>query len=316
MRRGRGRPRRWGAGGALAFALLLSIAPDVTAQTAYRLANGPTTVVPRMSGFAHGDFAEARLSLAWVQEFQASGLGIVPYAGAAARKGESDMFAGFDFNPGWEAGVLGFLLVGSAERRGAVSVALGFQSTERKLVQYSDDSTLVTLTEMGQRDLTVRLGGEVPVSSGVVVGLGASVRREWDSPGVAKAVEVCVMTDAGGGLVLPSCTDRYAVPLADYWAGQFRADVVADVLALGGARAGPHLALLGGASVDVGQEADARFNVGAGVGVTVARYPGHLIVGALFELHDLTDANGQAPTFADKVAVRVEFGIPFAMLLD
>lgn len=314
MPRGRRWSPRWTAETTLGLVLSLCIVPEAIAQTAYRLANGPTTVVPRMSGFAHGDFAEARLSLAWVQEFQGSGL--VPYAGAAARKGESDMFAGFDFNPGWEAGALGFLLIGPADRQGAVSVALGFQGTERKLVRYSDDSTVVTLTEEGQRDLTVRLGGELPVSSGVVVGLGASVRREWDSPGVAKAVEVCVMTDAGGGLVIPSCTDRYVGQLGDYWAGQFRADVVADVLALGGARAGPHLALLAGGAVDVGQEADARFNVGAGVGITVARYPGHLIVGALFELHDLTDANGQAPTFADKAAVRVEFGIPFAMLLN
>lgn len=310
------RPSARVAGTVLLALSLVSLAPGIAGQTSYRLANGPTSLVPQVTGFAHADFAEASLSFVYVREFPASGLGLVPYAGAAARKGESDMFASFDFNPGWGAGVMGFVLVGSAGRHGAVSIALGVQDTERKLVQYNEDSTLVTLTEEVQNDLAVTIGGEFPVSSGVVVGVGASLRREWDSPGTAKAVEVCVLTDAGGGLVVPSCSDRYAVPLADFWAGQVRADVVANVLALGGARAEPHLALLGGGSVDLGQEAAARLNVGAGVGVTVARYPGHVMVAALFELHDVTDATGQVPTFSDKAMVRVEVGIPFAMLLD
>lgn len=314
QRRGPPLPRLVGA--ALLVVTIASLGPRAAGQTSYRLANGPTSLVPRVSGFAHADFAEARLSLGFVQEFAASGLGLVPYAGAAARKGESDMFAGFDFNPGWEAGVLGFLLVGPAERRGAVSIALGYQRTERKLVQYNEDSTLVTLTEDAQSDLTGTVGVNYPVSSDVVLGVGASVRREWKSPGTIRAVEVCVLTDAGQGLILPSCVDRYPVNLDDFWAGQVRADVVGNVVRLGSARTRPHLAVLGGASIDLGQRAAARFNVGAGVGVTAVRYPGHVLLAALFELHDVTDANGQVPEFADKAVVRLELCILFDMLLN
>ena len=300
----------------LACGCLLWLTAAVAAQTTYRLANGPASIVPRVTGFAHADFAEARLSLEYIREFPAAGIGVAPYAGAAARKGESDMFAGFDFNPGWEAGVLGFLRVGPGDRRGTVSIALGYQRTERKLVEYSADSTTVTLTEEWQSDLVGTIGAEYAVSQSVSIGVGASLRREWDSPGTTRAVEVCVLTDAGQGLVVPSCVDRYPVRLDDYWAGQVRADVVGNLLPLGRSQAQPHLAALGAASVDLGQRANARFNAGAGLGIAIARYPGHLMVAALFELHDIANAAGQSPTFADKTAVRLELSIPFDMLLN
>ncbi len=300
----------------LVFGCLLLLTAATAAQTTYRLANGPTSIVPSVTGFAHADFAEARLSLEYVREFPTAGIGVAPYAGAAARKGESDMFAGFDFNPGWEAGVLGFLRVGPGDRRGTVSIAIGYQRTQRKLVEYSQDSTTVTLAEEWQSDFIGTIGGEYAVSPSVSIGVGASLRREWDSPGTAKAVEVCVLTDAGQGLVVPSCVDRYPVRLDDYWAGQVRADVVGNLLPLGRASARPHLAALGAASFDLGQGASARVNLGAGLGIAVARYPGHVMVAAVFELHDVSNATGQVPTLADKTAVRLELSIPFAMLLN
>ncbi len=287
------------------------------AQTAFRAANATTSIVPRGSGFVHADFAEARLTLEYLHEFLGPGLGLAPYAGAAARKGQVDMFGAFDFNPGFEAGVLAFLSLGRGARSlSVVSVAVTVQSTERKLIQYSADSLTVTFVERTQRDAILSAGVNLALGGGAVLGVGGSARREWSSPGVTRAVEVCVRSRVTGGLAIPLCENRYATVLRDYWAGQLRTDVLWNVLPLGRAVSGPHLAMMGSTSLDVGLEGDPRWNVGAGVGVAPLRYPGHVIVALLVELYDVTDANGQAPTFADRFVTRLVLGVPFDMLVN
>jgi len=288
-------------------------AASVSAQTAYRAANAPTSIVPRTTGFLHADFAEARLSLTYVHEFWASRLGLVPYAGAAARKGESDLFAAFTFNPGFEAGVLGFVSLGPRGSKGVVSLAMGFQSTERKTGEYNADSTLLTLDEQVQRDLTVSANVNVALGGGGLLGVGGLVRREWEGPGIRNPIEVCVATGVPGGPSVPLCQPRYLTALEDLWAGQVRVDLLWNVLPLGSARSRPHLALIGASSVDVGQKANARVNLGAGVGVAPASYRGHTIVAVLVELYDVTDANGRSLSLGDKFVTRIVLGIPFAL---
>lgn len=290
-------------------------ATGASAQTAYKAANAPTSIVPRTTGFVHADFAEARLSLTYVHEFWASRLGLVPYAGAAARKGESDIFAAFTFNPGFEAGVLGFVGLGPRGSQGVVSLAVGFQSTERKIGEYNADSTRLTLDERVQRDLTVSANVNLALGGGALLGVGGLVRREWGSPGVQQPVDVCVPTGTPGGPSVPLCQPRYLTALEDLWAGQLRVDLLWSVLPLGSARSRPHLALIGASSVDVGQEANARVNLGAGVGVAPASYRGHTIVAVFLELYDVTDANSRSLSLGDKFVTRIVLGIPFALLM-
>jgi hypothetical protein len=287
------------------------------AQTAYKAANAPTSVVPRSSGFIHADFAEARLTVHYVHEFLGAGIGLAPYAGAAARKGQVDLFSAFDFNPGFEAGVLGFAsLGGGTGSLNVVSFAVGYQRTERKVIEFSDDSSTVSFSEPAQSDLMISTGLNVVMRSNAVIGLGGSLRREWSSPGVTDAVEVCVAVSGPGALNVPLCSDRYAVPLADYWAGQVRADLLWNARRLSTARSQPHLAALGSVALDLGQDADPRLNVGIGIGVTPAQYPGHLIVALFFELYDVLDAGGIQPSFADQFVTRVVLGVPFDLLVN
>jgi hypothetical protein len=302
---------------AVTLLLVLDGPPPAHAQSAYVSANGAVSLVPRYTGFVGMDFAAARLSLQYVHEFQRAGIGLGPYVGAGARMGQVDLFSDFDFNPGFAAGLLAFKSLGDAARsRDVVFVSLGYRSTQRKLADFAEDSNTVDLSEEIQRDLTATLGLNLGLGSRAQLGLAGWIRREWSSPGVARPVEVCVQTVGAGGLTLPSCESRYLVDPQDYWAGQVRADVLWNVVALGGARSRPYLALLGSASLDVGQEADPRWNVGAGVGVAPYEYPGHVIVAAFLELYDVTDANGQAPDFTDRLVARVVLGIPFALLVD
>jgi hypothetical protein len=301
---------------AVMWLLLFAGPPPLAAQSAYFSANGAVSLVPRRSGFVGIDFAEARLTLQYVHEFLKAGYGLSPYVGGGARMGQVDMFSEFDFNPGFVAGVLAFKILGQdARARDVVFVSAGYRSTQRKLAEFAEDTNTVHLSETVQRDVSGTVGLNLALGSQAQMGVAGWIRREWSSPGVTPPVEVCVQT-VGGGIVVPSCESRYVVPLQDYWAGQVRADVLWNVVALGGARSQPQLALLGSTSLDVGQEAAARWNVGAGVGVAPREYPGQVIVVLLLELYDVTDANGQAPDFTDRFVVRVVLGVPFALLID
>ena len=292
-------------------------AATARAQTAYKAANAASTIIPRSSGFLQADFAETQLTLHYLREFLRSGLGVAPYAGVAARKGQADMFSGFDFNPGVEAGLLVFASLGSGGRAlDAVAVSTAYRRTERKIVTYNDDSTTVTLRETTQADATAALNLNLALGAGTIVGVGGLVRREWSSPGGAKPVEICVPARGPGGIIVPLCSDRYTVPLADHWAGQVRADLLWNARRLSSARSQPHLAALGSASVDLGQDVDPRLNVGVGIGVTPTQYPGHLIVAVFFELYDVLDAGGIQPSFADQFVTRVVLGVPFDLLVN
>ena len=134
----------------------------LNAQTAYKAANAPTSIVPRGSGFVHADFAEARLTLHYVREFLGAGIGLAPYVGAAARKGQVDLFSAFNFNPGFEVGILGFAsLGGGTGSLNVMSFAVGFQRTERKVIVFSADSATVSFSEPGQSDLLFSTGVNV-----------------------------------------------------------------------------------------------------------------------------------------------------------
>jgi hypothetical protein len=288
------------------------------AQTSYKAANGPTSLVPRTTGLVRADFAEALLSLTYVHEFRGTRLGVAPYLGAAARKGETDLFGSFNFNPGFEGGAMAFLrLSGAEDSRSVVSLAAGYTSTQRRIVEFNADSSLASLAEHNQHDIGASMGVNVGLGELVMLGVGGAIRRERSSPGVTKATEVCVPgRDPVTGTIVPVCEDRYVVALEDYWAGQMRGDVLWQAVRLGSSRSRPHLAFLGSASVDMGQDAKARLNVGAGVAVAPVRYTGHTLVALFAELYDVTDANGQSPEFSDRFVTRLVLGIPFDMLVQ
>ncbi len=274
----------------LAIALSAAAPGAAPAQSAYPAANGPSSIVPRSTGFVRADFAEANLSLQFLHEALDAGLGLGAWAGAAARAGQVDMFAEFDFNPGFEGGVLAFKSLGGGARSlDVIALSVGYQSTQRKLAAFTADSTSVTLSEL---------------------------RREWSSPGVAPSAEVCVETSSPGGIVIPLCESRYLVELADYWAGQLRVDLLWAVARLGGARSQPHLAVMGSSSVDLGQDAAARWNISGGIGVAPLEYPGQVIVALLIGVYDLSDANEQGLDFGDRLVTRLVLGIPFDLLLN
>lgn len=303
--------------GVLALTPLLVASATALGQGAYPSANGSASIVPRATGFARADFAEANLTFQYVREFVGAGVGLGAWAGAAARAGQVDMFSAFDFNPGFEVGVLAFKALGRGARSlDVVAVSLGYRSLQRKLVEFNEDSTLLTLSEEIQRDVTARLSLNMALSSRLIAGLGGSVRREWSSPGVVRAVEVCVETGSPGGIVIPLCESRYLATLDDFWAGQLRADALWATVKLGRARSQLHLALLGSGSVDLGQEAAARWNVEGGIGVVPLEYPGQLIVALFVGVYDLTDANGQAPDFEDRLVTRIVLSIPFDLLMN
>jgi len=301
----------------LVLSLTLLVAPQSAAQTAYTAANGPTTLVPRGTGFAQADFAEARLSLTLVHEFRSPRLGVAPYVGAAVRAGETDLFGSFNFNPGYQVGAMGFVRLSDEEATGGVvSLAVGYASAQRRVVEFNADSSVGTLSEHMQRNLAVAVGLNAPLGSRVLAGVGGSVRREWESPGVTRATELCVPgRDPTTGIIAPVCENRYVVALGDYWAGQVRGDLLWNAVRLGRSTVQPYLAVFGSGSVDLGQEASARLNLGTGLGVVPAKYPGHLLVALFVELYDLTDANGEAPHLADRLVTRITLGIPFAMVL-
>jgi hypothetical protein len=304
---------------ALCIAIALSAAaPDTApAQSAYPAANGSSSIVPRSTGFVRADFAEANLSLQFLHESLDAGLGLGAWVGAAARAGQVDMFAEFDFNPGFEGGVLAFKSLGGGARSlDVIAFSMGYQSTQRKLAAFNADSTSVTLSEKTQRDVTASLSVNVALGGRVMTGLGGSLRREWSSPGVARSVEVCVETGSPGGIIIPLCESRYLVELADYWAGQLRADLLWAVARLGGARSQPHLAVMGSSSVDLGQDAAARWNISGGIGVAPLEYPGQVIVALLVGVYDVSDANDQGLDVGDRLVTRLVLGIPFDLLLN
>jgi hypothetical protein len=129
-------------------------------------------------------------------------------------------------------------------------------------------------------------------------------------------VEVCVETASPGGIVIPLCESRYLVELADYWGGQLRADILWALARLGGARSQPHLAVMGSSSVDLGQGAPARWNIGGGIGVAPLEYPGQVIVALLIGVYDLSDADDRGLEFGDRLVTRLVLGVPFDLLLN
>lgn len=302
----------------VAVLLLVAAVPAVLqGQSAYPAANGQSSIVPRSTGFARADFAEANLSLYVVHEILDPGIGLEGWAGAAARAGQVDMFGAFDFNPGFEGGVLAFKSLGGGARSlDVVALSVGYQSTQRKLAAFDPDSTRITLSEETQRDVTAGLSLNLALGPRVMTGLGGAVRREWSSPGTAPSAEVCVETTSPGGVIIPLCGSRYLVPLEDYWAGQLRADVLWAFLGLGGAQSQPHLALIGAGSIDVGQGAPARWNIAGGVGVVPLEYPGQIIVTLLVGVYDLSDAGDRGLDVGDRLVTRLVLGIPFALLAD
>lgn len=73
----------------------------------------------------------------------------------------------------------------------------------------------------------------------------------------------------------------------------------------------PQFAMIGAVSTDLRQYARTAYNIAIGPAVTPPLMPDNIVGALMLEVDDVTDASGQAPTFADRFAVRLYIGVPF-----
>ena len=304
-------------------------APEtLIAQAAYTVANSPTSIVPLYHGFLAGDFAEAKLALAFVvrKELSCDGDGCTPnqfhlFAGVsgAARKGQRDIFSNLNFNPGFDVGGrLVYVAQSEGPGYGAVYIGVRYSSQERHTIDINTVTNINTLGETLQRTFAASVGFNYAFSDVTIVGIGFEGRRERSSPGIQLDTEFCTPGTSANGFRVLVCRDRFLAPLSDLWGGHARIDLNIKLADLGSAVHAARLGLITAASVDVFQGANETVNFGLGPSVHIRGYPGHTAVALLFGLRDVFDANQlfanspeQKSYFSDHFLVRLVFGIPF-----
>lgn len=316
-----------------ALAVTLSAPEALVAQAAYTVANSQTSILPLYHGFLAGDFAEAKLALAFVarKEPSCDGDGCTPnqfnlLAGVsgAARKGQRDLFSNLNFNPGFD---VGGRLVYVAQREGsgygAVYVGVRYSSQERNTIDINTVTNINTLGETVQRTFAASVGFNYAFSDVTIVGIGFEGRRERSSPGIQLDTEFCTPGTSANGFRVLVCRDRFVAPLSDLWGGHARIDLNVKLTGLGSAMHAARLGLIAAASVDVFQGSNETVNVGLGPSLHIWGYPGHTAAALLFGLRDVFDANQifanspeQNSYVSDHFLVRLVFSMPFPVLVE
>jgi hypothetical protein len=147
-----------------------------------------------------------------------------------------------------------------------------------------------------------------------VGGIAVDISREWNSPGGADPQSVCVesvtgVDEEGSPTRVEKCEERLLAPLDDYNVGRLRLDFVTK---LGKPRADrPSLGAAAAASVVARSTLKPVYNVAIGPTLHPTGSPSRVIGGALFEVLDITNANGKHPDTADKLVFRLFVGLPF-----
>ena len=98
---------------------------------------------------------------------------------------------------------------------------------------------------------------------------------------------------------------------AKYWATESKSAKSAFDQARHDYRNVPQFAVIGAVSTDLRQYTRTAYNIAVGPAVTAPLMPDNIIGALMLEVDDVTDASGQAPTFADRFAVRLYIGVPF-----
>lgn len=147
-----------------------------------------------------------------------------------------------------------------------------------------------------------------------VLGASLEVAHEWASPADADPQSVCTSsvtgTNAEGTPVsVQTCEDRYLGPLDEYNVATGRIDYVTK---LGVPKVGrPSLGVIAAASVTARSGLHPTYSLALGPTFHPAGSPSRIQGGALFELQDITNANGKHPNLRDQFIVRVYVGLPF-----
>jgi hypothetical protein len=307
----------------------LGCAADLAGQASYRAADSFTSIIPRAYGFFSIGFEEARLGLTvvtepgascWRAECSGGGFGFGGHLTAAARKGQSDLFSNFAFNPGYALGGRGsYTLRQGGASYDLIYLDLSYSTEQLKIAQWGTGDTVLALVETNRTDLLGSIGFNHAFGPGSVVGLRVEARRELGSVGASAQQEVCVPA-RGGGLMYRVCSNRYYTytpePLPDLWGGHARIDCTLRLATLGSAPSVPVLVLVGAGSVDKLESTSATLSWAIGAAIAPAAYPGQTAVVILAGFNDATDANGVVPSFNDRFVVSVTVGLPFEMILQ
>ncbi len=247
---------------------------------------------------------------------QPAGFGFAIHLSGAARKGQGGLFSQVAFVPGWKTGArITYASRGTERAYNVLFLGFSFSTTQRRTFEINADTTEARLDESSQHDVEFMVGFNHAFDNGSILGVGALRRREFSTPGLSAAQEVCVPgTQQGSSVIFPLCSNRYRGPLGDRWLTQIRADVIRPLLVLGNAKLKPKLALIAAASIDLLEQSD-PVNFGIGPAIIPSIYDGHVITSLLLELYDAFDANGIAPSFGDRFVVRLGVSVPLEVLL-
>jgi hypothetical protein len=320
------------------------------AQASLETAEGGTSIIPRSSGFVSVDFAESRIGLRrYSEKFVGDtdvkttmcGVQVAIIAdhverafeiALEAEKGKRAILAKWDFVPGietsyswsryWERGYVvpdpcppdGGAIDPQTLGYSAVFFKITAGWVERSVVTPTGSSPVVFTTEDGSgTTLLGTLGWNYAWTERQVFGIAVEGGREWNSPAGDDPQSVCsVIADGqdgeGQATVIQSCEDRFLGPLDDFTVGKMRTDFVTQI---GRVRDGrPSFGLLAAASTVVRNERKPTYNVALGPTLHPADAPSTVRGALLLEVRDITNSNGQADKFRDRVGVRLYVGLP------
>jgi hypothetical protein len=108
-----------------------------------------------------------------------------------------------------------------------------------------------------------------------------------------------------------SCEDRYAVELGEESRGQLRLDFTTKVGRVAGEES-PFLGLIAAVSATGRTDLKPTYSLAVGPTIHPADAPSQILGGALLEIRDFTNANGQHPG-NKKLFVRLYVGLPFSV---
>jgi hypothetical protein len=315
--------RRISSAAVFGAAVLVACSAEAAAQSAYRTANTNSTVFPRRTGLATIDFMQLRVGGVWAKEFtpdcmvadcSSGGLGIAVYGSGFARADARSVFSEVSFVPGFDVGGrLTYAKDAGNNRYFGAYAGGGFSFQRLKLFDFNEAAQTITNSETNQTTGLVSAGLNLALGDGTVIGVGGEARRERNSAGPRRPVEICAPASIQGEtgvLTTTVCERRVQAPLDDLTAGVVRGDVIIRLIPLGTHRNKPVLSLLLASSVDMWEGYKTQTNFALGPVVVPARFSGHIFAALTAEVVDAFNSNGESPGFGDKFGVRATVSVP------
>lgn len=252
----------------------------------------------------------------------------------AAEKGKRSIFAKGAFVPGASAEVRVGRVWNSEGRAGGFSalyVSTSFDIAQRQMARATDPGAFKLWEETGST-ASVGLGGQFAPVESWVLGLACSASWNHRIPEAKKPEEVQVIRqsgiDAGGHpITIADASERYIGSVSNSRAVGARFDLIGprwnmvkvDASKAAGSqdsskgrlRLPPTVAVLASASVTLPQDEHGVCSVAIGPGVFAPDRSTGLVGAILFELSDVTNADGNDAHLSDEIGVRVYVGVPW-----